>query len=164
MYKAMNGPEGEWQDGVFSQAAPWQGYQSSLEEFESGSLGASSRVVPGSPVLRRPLRRTFAPGMRMHTLVGVGQAQSFQDGSLGRTFLRAFPSPQKRRGVRGIGQAYQDGVLGDAVSDAACNAATPCISSLLAVPQPLDRALADPFNQIVAVSLAGIAAYLIFKR
>jgi hypothetical protein len=63
-----------------------------------------------------------------------------------------------------MGHAFRDGVLGDAVSDAACQAIAPCVSSSLSVPQPLDRALKDPFNQIVAVSIVGIAAYLAFKR
>ncbi len=153
MYKAMSGPEGEWHDGVFSQAAPWQGYQASLEEFENGALGASSRVVPGAP-WRFRVRRG-------RPVAGPGVA--FQDGSLGRSFLQAFPR-QQHRGMRGLGQAFRDGSLGDAVSDAACQAISPCLSTALSAPQPLDRALKDPFNQLVAVSLVGLAAYVFFKR
>ncbi len=160
MYKAMNGPESEWQDGVFSQAAPWQGYQASLEEFENGALGASSRVVPGAP-WRFRVRRGAPPSVRNRPVAGPGMA--FQDGSLGRTFLQAFPR-QQHPGMRGLGQAFRDGSLGDAVSDAACQAIAPCLSTAMSAPQPLDRALADPFNKLVAVSLVGIVAYLAFKR
>lgn len=149
MYKAMSGPEGEWHDGVFSHAAPWQGYQASLEEFESGSLGSGAR------------RSQRVTKLRRGPVSGLGQA--FQDGSLGRTFMQAFPR-QQRRSMRGLGHVYQDGVLGDAVSDAACQAISPCLSAALSAPQPLDRAMADPFNKLVAVSIVGIVAYLAFKR
>jgi hypothetical protein len=98
MYKAMSGSnEGQWRDGVFSQAAPLQDYQASLSEFADGTLGSS---------LSRP-----RPSLRYRTRP---KAYKRPVAGFGRTFLPAF-TPQQMRGL-GFGQAYHDGSLGDDVT------------------------------------------------
>jgi hypothetical protein len=138
MYKGIG--ESAYNDGLFSQAAPFQNYQGSVSQFAEGSLGA---------LRRHGLRRT-------RPLRG-----SFQDGSLGRTFLPAF-SPQA---MRGLGYTYQDGVLGETVAEStACEPIRTCMSPILSNTEPMDKAMKDPFNQLVAVSIVGIVGYLIYKR
>ncbi len=170
MYKAIG--EAAYNDGLFSQAAPFQAFQSSVSQFGDGGLGATSRLVASqwAPVRRSAARYVNAPryvNARSHgaarlardRVAGLGNA--YHDGSLGsRTFLPAF----SKRAMQGLGYAYNDGSLGDVIDVAACTAVGPCVNNLLAVPQPMDRALKDPFNQIVALSLVGIAAYLYTKR
>ena len=146
MYKGIG--EAAYNDGLFSQAAPFQDYQASVSQFGDGALGAVARLVSGPRRTRANFRAVSGPG------------HSYQDGTLGRTFLPAF-SPQA---MRGLGYAYQDGVLGDATQEAACTPIRMCMSDILATPQPIDRALADPFNKLVAVSIVGIVGYLIYKR
>ena len=92
MYKSMSGNEGEWNDGVFSHAAPLQQYQASLREFENGALGALVRVDPKGAVRRRGRYVSVRRPMQ----------------GMGKTFLPAFTREQ----MRGLGHVYQDGVLG----------------------------------------------------
>lgn len=166
MYKSIGSSDprtSEWRDGMFSQAAPLQDYQASVKQFQEGSLGAYARATQ-----RHGARRggPFSHGDR-RVVSGLGQA--FRSGSLGdRTFLPAF-TPQQ---MRGLGAAYNAGVLGDAASDpvmgAACDAMGPCVDNYISTRQgkgePLDVSLQVPFNQIMAASILGIAAYLYFKR
>jgi hypothetical protein len=98
MYKGIG--EAAYNDGLFSQAAPFQDYQASVSQFGDGALGAVASLVP------RGLVRTNERRARHRAISGAGVA--YQDGTLGRTFLPAF-SPQA---MRGLGYAYQDGVLG----------------------------------------------------
>lgn len=93
MYKSIG--EASYNDGLFSQAAPYQDYQASVSQFGDGALGATSRLVR-STTARRARRGVAGPG------------SAYQDGMLGRTFLPAF-SPQA---MRGLGYTYRDGVLG----------------------------------------------------
>lgn len=94
MYKGIG--EAAYNDGLFSQAAPFQDYQASVSQFGDGALGAVARLVSGPRRTRANFRAISGPG------------HSYQDGTLGRTFLPAF-SPQA---MRGLGYAYRDGVLG----------------------------------------------------
>lgn len=79
MYKAM-GDESAFRDGVFSHAAPHQGFQASLRQSADGSLGAFSRVSTrgrhGGP---------RAPRLQPRSMTGIGQA-AYQDGSLGQAW------------------------------------------------------------------------------
>lgn len=153
MYKAIG--EAAYNDGLFSQAAPMQKYQASVSQFGDGAIGATSRVV---------IRKRNPPSQPMSAAL-----QAINSGSLGRTFLPAFGA----RAMRGLGhayrdgslgQAYRDGSLGDAAQDAVCTPVRTCMNDILSAPQPMDRALKDPFNKLVAVSLVGIVGYLIYKR
>lgn len=158
MYKAMSGSgEAEWRDGVFAKAAPWQAYQASLNEFESGSLG----VAPvGARSKRDRLALLMSRGRGVQSPLPTPQAGAFRSGALGRSFLPAFT----RRQMRGLGYAYQDGSLGDTTTLDPCTPVRTCMDDVLSAPQPMDRALADPFNKLVAASLLGIVAYLVYKR
>ncbi len=111
MYKGIG--ESSYNDGLFSQAAPYQDYQASVSQFGDGSLGAISRLTGGGRVSTNVRRaRPHAsrrPTPLLPTRSGVsGAGHAYQDGMLGRTFLPAF-SPQA---MQGLGYAYQDGVLG----------------------------------------------------
>ncbi len=86
MYKAIG--EAAYNDGLFSQAEPWQKYQASVSQFGDGAIGAISRAMSGA-------------------------GRATRDGSLGRTFLPAFGA----RAMRGLGHAYRDGSLGQAYRD-----------------------------------------------
>ena len=142
MYKAIG--EAAYNDGLFSQAAPFQKYQASVSQFGDGAIGALAR----SP------RWQF----RHKPMSGAGSATA--DGSLGRTFLPAFGP----RAMRGLGHAYHDGSLGDTLNLEPCTPIRMCMNDVLSAPQPLDRAMADPFNKLVAATLVGIVGYLVFKR
>jgi hypothetical protein len=159
MYKAM-GQTDAWRDGLFSHAAPLQAYQASLNQVNSGSLGAIA--VP-----RPTLRRRFGGGSRRaHPLI-QGRRPSMS--GLGNTALGAFTEQQ----MRGLGHyTCQDGSLGDAASDAniaaACQTLQPCMNSLtipgVGPTETLEVSMKVPFNQIVAASLAGIALYLVLHH
>jgi len=158
MYKGIG--ESAYNDGLFSQAAPFQEYQASVSQFADGALGAFARLAqPGR--VGTGVRRSISMFNHASRRRGVsGPGQSYQDGTLGHTFLPAF-NPQE---MRGLGYAYRDGVLGDATQEAACTPVRMCMSDILSTPQPMDRALKDPFNQLVAVSIVGLVGYLIYKR
>lgn len=111
MYKAIG--EAAYNDGLFSQAAPFQAFQASVSQFGDGGLGATSRLVSSSraPVKRHPRARGAAGfGNAFHD-GSLGNA--YRDGSLGnRTFLPAF----SKRAMQGLGYTFRDGVLGDDVT------------------------------------------------
>lgn len=107
MYKAISGNEGEWNDGVFSQAAPLQQYQASLREFENGALGA---------LTKRPDPRFVRRGR----YVSVRRPMQ----GMGKTFLPAFT----REEMRGLGHAYQDGVLGADSTTASPSISIPAVT------------------------------------
>jgi len=187
MYKAVG--DAAYNDGLFSQAAPYQAYQASVSQFGDGGLGASKqsntrfltqmrkgRYVGASPRVR-PLVKPHVSGLgatsslvptmvRTHkgrtTRQGVsGPGASYNGGSLGRTFLPAFSA----REMQGLGYSFRDGSLGDVIDVAACDAIAPCVNNTISARgESMDEALKKPFNQIVALSLVGIAAYLYMKR
>lgn len=80
MYKAM-GDESAFRDGVFSHAAPRQGYQAGGGQFADGSLGAFSR----SASTRGRHGGQRAPRMQPRSMTGIG-ATAFRDGSLGHAW------------------------------------------------------------------------------
>lgn len=99
MYKGIG--ESSYNDGLFSQAAPFQNFQGSVSQFAEGSLGVVS--APAAARALRMRQRFLRPRRGV-----AGPGSPFQDGTLGRTFLPAF-SPQT---MRGLGYTYNDGVLG----------------------------------------------------
>ena len=136
MYKAMG--EAAYNDGLFSQAAPFQNYQASVKQLGDGSLGAIAIPRPtrhAAPSLFQNLVRHHGASRRPvlpppgH---GASANSAYQSGynygpgyrqmnGLGRTFLPAF-SPREMQGLGyvvkdgSLGHAYHDGVLGDDVT------------------------------------------------
>ncbi len=119
MYKAIG--EAAYNDGLFSQAAPFQAFQASVSQFGDGGLGATSRLVSSSRFSTKRRARGRVPGH--HTYAGLGApgasyadgtlGNAYHDGSLGsRTFLPAF----SKRAMQGLGYTFRDGVLGDDVT------------------------------------------------
>lgn len=146
MYRAI-GDENSWRDGVFSHAAPFQDYQSSVQQFEEGSLGAFVRPAPGGAALSRNRRSARRPAM--HGMQGLGSA--FRDGSLGSAY---------RDGS--LGRAFRDGSLGDASAPTI----TPTTiqvgpNGLTVVPTPPPP---TPYYRrpAVAIGLAGAAAVILY--
>lgn len=152
MYKAM-GDDSAFRDGVFSHAAPRQGYQAGQRSFADGSLGAFSRMAS----TQGRHGGTRAPRLHPRGMTGIGSA-AFRDGSLG--------------------QAFRDGSLGDAASDAitaaAASASQQSYDSTIGplVIQTIDQRTKQewfklPQNQAVVaglVVLTGAVVYLFVKR
>lgn len=151
MYRAI-GDESSWRDGVFSHAAPFQDYQSSVQQFEEGSLGAFVRPAPGGAALSRNRRSARRPPM--HGVRGLGSA--FRDGSLGSAY---------RDGS--LGRAFRDGSLGDAAAptlppttiQVGPNGLT--VAPTPAAPLPYFQ---RPAVQIACVGAAAVVLYLALRK
>jgi hypothetical protein len=150
MYKAM-GQTDAWRDGLFSHAAPLQAYQASLNQVNSGSLGA----------LAVPRRTVKSRRRNVHTLPHY-RAQS----GMGNTVLGAFTEQQ----MRGLGHyAYQDGSLGDDATTT--TTAIPGLPSNLVPATQADIATVTTAQESAKTTLtlwcAGLSlgvAYLFFTR
>lgn len=149
MYKAM-GDDSAFRDGVFSHAAPRQGYQAGQRSFADGSLGAFSRMAS----TQGRHGGTRAPRLHPRGMTGIGSA-AFRDGSLGH--------------------AFRDGSLGaDPLTDIATTVNGDAYNANLAplVIQTIDARtkqewLKLPQNQAVVaglVVLTGAVVYLFVKR
>lgn len=143
MYKAM-GDESAFRDGVFSHAAPRQGYQAGGGQFADGSLGAFSR----SASTRGRHGGQRAPRMQPRGMTGIG-ATAFRDGSLGH--------------------AWRDGSLGadDPVTLATYNSTIGPLVTQTIDARTKQEWLKLPQNQAVCCALAvltGAVIYLFVKR
>jgi hypothetical protein len=143
MYKAVG--EAAYNDGLFSQAAPYQAFQASVSQFGDGGLGAVSRIVANRPMRGRRFHRASAHDFvrRGRPLVGMGN-----------TFLPAFSG------------AYADGVLGDAASDYAALLVTPAMKiDTATLNQRVDGVKKVTVQLACGLGVLGLAVgYLYMKR
>ena len=120
MYKAVG--EAAYNDGLFSQAAPYQAYQASVSQFGDGGLGASKQS--GSRFLTQmrrghymgasrritPLTRGGVSGLGATSSLVPTMVRSHKQTPVGR---RTTPLPPGRyQSVSGAGTSYADGTLG----------------------------------------------------
>lgn len=149
MYRAI-GDENSWRDGVFSHSAPFQDFQSSVQQFEEGSLGAFVRPAPGGAALSRNRRSARRPAM--HGMRGLGSA--FRDGSLGSEY---------RDGS--LGRAFRDGSLGDAAAIPATTIQVgPNGLTVAPTPAPPVPYFQRPAVQIACAGAAAVLLYLALRK
>lgn len=125
MYKGIG--ESAYNDGLFSHAAPYQAYQASVSQFGDGGLGyltgAAAQARKKADAARSAARRaavqgmgrTFLPAFSPQEMSGLG----YLTGAAAKAAKAADAARAKARRLaqmRGLGYAYNAGVLGDTVT------------------------------------------------